>query len=70
MKCPYRKKEAISWARKYDNYAPVKTEEFADCCGTECPFYKPEAKANGLTVPETCWRALVEMFNTPKARED
>ena len=70
MKCPYRKSETIKRYRVNGNTGPAVEEEFADCYGTECPFYKPEAEASGLTVPETCWRALVEMFNTPKARED
>lgn len=69
MKCPYR---IITTERveSVDGLAfPVTVQEFAECYGSECPFYIPEheiSRRSQLRVPEQCDRAVIEDINARK----
>ena len=57
MKCPYRKTIMPLY-----QFGLEGTEEgFAECYGTECPFYEPEKQLLGnLVTSEYCLRAEKE----------
>ena len=57
MKCPYR---IITKKRPDRAFSEVTEQEFAECYGSECPYYRPETpigKSGWLKVPEGCRRA-------------
>ena len=63
MKCPYRKVIIDLKSMGLDGTE----EQFADCYGTECPWYVGQSQSNfGLIVPEYCRRTDVEYFSKEK----
>lgn len=66
MKCPYRKNKTKAWAGGVGSDGPGVVEEFAECYGTECPYYKPEVVVGRLTTPAACGRVLFEELNAKK----
>ena len=67
MKCPYRIVEKVdAGAYAMGATQPLKVQEFAECYGTECPYYNPEQKIGRLSTVESCARALIERINASK----
>lgn len=61
MKCPYQKR-IIHQPERKENYTlhyAIDIEKFADCCGSECPFYRKKRKTDG-SIEELCKRAESE----------
>lgn len=61
MKCPYRIITTERVESKDGLASPVTVQEFAECYGTECPYYMPErvvSSRSQLTAPEQCGRVI------------
>lgn len=70
MKCPYRTiKRKTAEPTITDPNEHVISHQFAECYGTDCPFYQPEVKRGALSVPEGCKRAEIEELNAKKERK-
>lgn len=54
MKCPYRK---VVTVEKESSEKTVTEENFCDCYGTGCPFFRP---LNG--IPDQCMKAEREKY--------
>lgn len=70
MKCPYRTIKRTTPAPEDSGTRNlVVAHDFAECYGSECPFYTEEYRDGDLTVPEICERATAEKRNARKERK-
>lgn len=69
MKCPYRtiKRETVDLTSGLGE--PVTTTDFADCYGTECPFYKPPNYYGSLSTEEGCRQVEIQEKNANKEKK-
>ena len=61
MKCPYQKRiiHQPERTKGCTTYFATDIEEFADCCGNKCPFYRKRRTTCG-DIEEHCKRAESE----------
>ena len=70
MKCPYRTTKKTTPAQEDSGTRSlVVAHEFAECYGSECPFYSAEHQIGNLTAPDACKRVLIEEKNARKERK-
>ena len=61
MKCPYQKSiiHQPEYTKSCITYFAKDIETFADCCESECPFYRKRREIDG-SITEHCKRAESE----------
>lgn len=70
MKCPYRTiKKTTPAPEDSGTRSLVVAHDFAECYGSECPFYSPASSVGNLTAPEACKRVQIEEKNARKERK-
>ena len=66
MKCPFRITNKIKWESGAASGEPEMVQEFAECYGAECPYYRPESHFGSVKIPEHCGRVINEKTKSGK----
>lgn len=68
MKCPFRTASVVKHFDRLDSV--VVKQEFAECYGSECPYYFPPRTENGIIYHEECKKVAMEEATLHGERRD